>query len=218
MLRVLLTAYGPYDDWQENASWLVMQEITRELPEGIDLQTRLYPVDFNEVATRLVNDLSADIDVAIHLGQAPGASRIELEAVGLNLALDRNERPESARPLVDGGPQAYFSRLPLDAWAQTLRTEGIPAEVSHHAGTYLCNAALYLSQHIAAEQGYPTRATFVHLPLLPEQVIDSNVNHPSLPHSQSARAIRLMLSSIDQSSGPFIAQADSSASETTADG
>lgn len=218
MPRVLLTAYGPYDDWAVNASWLVLQEITRELPSGIDLQTRLYPVDFAEVAKRLASDVTADTDVAIHLGQAPGLGRIELEVVGLNLAQERDERSEEAWPLVEGGPEAYFSGLPLASWAQRLRSDGVPAEVSHHAGTYLCNAALYLSQHIAAEQGFATQATFIHLPLVPEQVIDSKANQASLPVEVMAGAIRTLLESILAESGQLVVRANVPTGDDTAAG
>jgi len=216
MPRVLLTAYGPYDQWDVNASWLVLQEITRDLPDGIDLQTRLYPVDFGEVAKRLASDLTADTDVAIHLGQAPGLGRIELESVGLNLAQERDERPEEAWPLAEGGPEAYFSTLPLADWAQRLRSDGIPAEVSHHAGTYLCNAALYLSQHIAAEQRFATRATFVHLPLVPEQVLDSKPSQASLPLAVMAEGIRTLLEMILAESGQLVARSNEPAKDETA--
>ena len=123
MPRILLTAYGPYDDWETNVSWLVLQEVLRHLPKDADVVTRLYPVDFAEMPARLEQDLNDEIDVAIHLGQAPGNGRIELEAIGLNCGLDRGQRAEAAWPLVPGAPAAYHSELPLAAWAQQLRGE-----------------------------------------------------------------------------------------------
>ena len=153
MPRVLLTAYGPYDDWETNVSWLVLQEVMREPPMNLDLLTRLYPVEFDEVARRLSEDLADEVDVAIHLGQAPGKGRIELETIGLNLACERGQRAEEAWPLVEGGPAAYQSALPLAKWARMLRSEGIPAEVSHHAGAFVCNAAHYFSPSLYSRTG-----------------------------------------------------------------
>ncbi len=199
MPRVLLTAYGPYDDWPTNASWLVLQEVTRDSPANVELLTRLYPVDFAEVKSRLADDLSEGVDVAIHLGQSPGLGRIELEAIGLNLACERDERPEEAKRLVEEGPAAYLSELPLASWARLLRADGIPAEVSHHAGAYLCNAAHYLSHHIAAERGLPTKATFLHLPLDPSQVLQGGNNLASQSTEATARGVRLILDDIAQS-------------------
>ena len=196
MPHVLLTAYGPYDDWETNVSWLVLQEVTRDLPPEIELTTRLYPVDFAEMAARLEQDLTPDIDIAIHLGQAPGNSRIDLEAVGINCALERRQRAEEACPLVPDGPAAYLSELPLGQWAQQMRSEGIPAEVSHHAGTYLCNAIHYLTHHHSAERGLGIQAAFLHLPLDPTQIVDRPAMNASLPVEASARGVRLILDDI----------------------
>ncbi len=171
---LLLTAYEPYDDWQANTSWLVLQEVTRQLASHEGITTRLYPVDFADIKQRIAKDVGKG-DVAIHLGQAPGRGCIEIEAVGINVARDRHQRGEQAVPLVADGPPAFCSTLPLGEWAASLRELGIPAEVSHHAGTYLCNAALYLSQYHGA------RATFLHLPMATEQVVAEGRNMPSLP-------------------------------------
>ncbi len=89
MPRVLLTAYGPYEEWPTNASWLAIEALTRELPSGVELVTRRYPVDFAEVKRRLESDLTPEIDFAIHLGQAPGSGVIQLEALGINVARPR---------------------------------------------------------------------------------------------------------------------------------
>jgi pyroglutamyl-peptidase len=192
MPRVLITAFEPYDRWKLNASWLALVELTKELPEQPEVTTRLYPVDFAEVKKRLAADLEARYDVALHLGQAPGASAVQLEAVGINVAQPRSTEAE-ARPLVEDGPMAYRSALPLARWAKLLRRGGIPTEVSFHAGTYLCNAALYLSHHLAGQLAVATRSTFLHLPLTPAQVADEPHPGPSLPPEVSAAAIRLIL-------------------------
>ncbi|MEQ8787384.1 MAG: pyroglutamyl-peptidase I [Pirellulaceae bacterium] len=192
MPRVLITAFEPYDRWKLNASWLALVELTKELPEQPEITTRLYPVDFSEVKQRLAKDLADRYDVALHLGQAPGASSVQIEAVGINVAQPASPDAE-ARPLVEDGPMAYRSQLPLAQWAKQLRRGGIPAEVSFHAGTFLCNAALYLSHHYARELACPTRSTFLHLPLAPVQVAEDSRPGPSMPPELSAAAIRLIL-------------------------
>ena len=193
MPRILVTAYGPYDEWPDNVSWLVLQELTRALPADCPVTTRLYPVDFSVVKARLANDMRDEFDVAIHLGQAPGRATIALEAVGLNLACERGQRAEDAVPLMADGPAAYCSRLPLGEWAAMLNEAGIPAEVSHHAGTYLCNAALYLSHYFGERTGKQTASSFLHLPLDPSQVLASGPVMPSLPAAVSATAVRMLI-------------------------
>lgn len=207
MPRILVTAFGPYDDWPDNASWMVLQALTRDLPADCPVTTRLYPVDFSILRTRLAEDLRDGFDVAFHLGQAPGRAAITLEAIGLNLARERGERAEEAVPLVAGGPIAYRSQLPLQTWAATLRDANIPAEVSHHAGTYLCNAALYLSHHFAYEARLLTAATFLHLPLVPEQVVASGRDLPSLPLEVSVAAVRVLIEQVLEESNSGLGNA-----------
>lgn len=192
MPRVLITAFEPYERWKQNASWLALVELTKQLPEQPEVTTRLYPVDFAELKKRLANDLAARYDAALHLGQSPGSATVQLESVGINVAETRPSDGE-ARPLIDEGPVAYRSDLPLAQWASRLRTAGIPAQVSFHAGTFLCNAALYLSHHFVKTAGYSTRCTFLHLPLTPSQVAGEERPGPSMPPELSAAAIRVLL-------------------------
>jgi pyroglutamyl-peptidase len=196
MRRVLLTAFEPYDRWKENASWLALMEVTRQPIAGIKLITRRYPVDFEAVQQRLEEDLAQQPEVALHLGQAPGLGRIHLEAIGLNVGGHSSQMPDTFQPLVPEGPVAYRSQLPLADWAASLRAQGIPCQVSYHAGTYLCNALLYLSLHRAAQRGWRLQAAFVHLPLAPVQVLDQRQDWPSLPTFVAADAIRWMLSQL----------------------
>lgn len=192
MTRVLITAFEPYDRWSENASWLALVELTRELPAAPHITTRRYPVDYEQVRKRIESDLAGGYDFVLHLGQAPGAARIHLEAVGLNLR-GGMDNSVSAEPLCLDGPIAYRSALPLEQWAQRLQREAIPASVSYHAGTFLCNAAMYYTHHIAASQGLRTRAAFIHVPLDPRQVANDRHETAAQPAALSGHAIRIIL-------------------------
>src|SRR5687768_5035646 len=85
MATVLITAFEPYDRWPENSSWLALVELARDLPVEPRVVTRRYPVDFEAARSRLVDDLAANYDFVLHLGQAPGISRVHLEAIGVNI-------------------------------------------------------------------------------------------------------------------------------------
>ncbi len=193
MSRVLLTAFEPYDRWKANASWLALVQVTHELPGEPEITTRLYPVDFGVMKSRLADDLQGDFDYALHLGQAPGSSRIQLEAIGLNIGGSSSQSPDQYRPLVEEGPVAYRSQLPLADWAVKLRRGGIPAQVSFHAGTYLCNATLYWGHHLIEQMNLPTKAAFIHVPLDVSQVVNEPHGTASLPAAVSAEAVRLIL-------------------------
>ena len=195
---VLITAFEPYDRWSSNASWEALVALTRDLPSSPRVVTRRYPVDFAKTRGKLLEDLSANYDYSLHLGQAPSSSRIHLEAVALNVAGEPAQSPDDFAPLIPGGPAAYRTSLPLAAWASKIRAANIPVQVSYHAGTYLCNAILYLALHIAAEQKLKTQSAFVHLPLSPEQVLQEYKDVPSLPTAHSAEALRLILNELNQ--------------------
>ena len=112
------------------------------------------------------------------------------------------ESPDDYQPLAPDGPAAYRSDLPLAEWAALLRAAGIPAQVSHHAGTYLCNATLYLSHYLAETQGLKTRATFIHVPLDISQTVHRRDDLPSLSCALSAAAVRLILEAIARDAPP----------------
>jgi len=202
MPNVLITAFEPYERWQENASWLALVELTRDLPLEPRVVTRRYPVDFQKARQRLAEDLQGNYDFALHLGQAPGVGRLQLEAIGVNVGGTGEQRPDHFQELEPSGPVAYRTDLPLSDWASQLRAAGIPAGVSYHAGTYLCNAVLYYSLHLAQAQGLKTRSMFIHLPLCPMQVLGERSDLASMPSAVVAAGIRLILEQLQNVGGP----------------
>ncbi len=193
MTRVLITAFEPYDRWKTNASWLALVQLTHQLPANPKIVTRLYPVDFAAVRQRLADDLQANYDYVIHLGQAPGTTRIHLESIALNIGGGSSQPADQFRPLVDDGPVAYRTALPLADWHHKLCRAGIPTQISYHAGTYLCNATLYLTHYFSERLGLKTKSAFVHVPLDLSQVIYEPQPHAALPSSVSAQALQLVL-------------------------
>ncbi len=97
------------------------------------------------------------------------------------------------RPLVADGPLAYSSSILAGPISERIRLAGIPVGVSHHGGTYLCNAALYYALHQIASQELPCQAVFVHLPLDITQAAAYSAPIASLPSAVSAQALRIIL-------------------------
>lgn len=193
MKRVLLTAFEPYGDYPENASLKCLEHLLAAADFPVALTDRVYPVRFAEVRQLLADDLSTDYDYAVFLGQAPGAEKICLEAIGLNVGGEPHDPPEDYGPLETDGPLAYRSGLPLQAWSKAVAAAELPAQVSYHAGTYLCNATLYWALHLIETVPLSTQATFVHLPLFPDQQVPGDKRHPRLATQACAQAVRLML-------------------------
>ncbi|MGV3484210.1 MAG: pyroglutamyl-peptidase I [Planctomycetaceae bacterium] len=192
MTRILLTAFEPYDRWSENSSWLALVELTSWLEPRSQVVTRRYPVDLQAASDRLRKDLLDRYDYAIHLGQSPGSAVLRIETTGLNLRTD-------GTPLIEGAPAAYITPIAVHPMRDQLLANRIPAEVSHHAGTYLCNAVMYLSQHFSAQLSLPTRSVFLHLPLAPGQVAASASTMPSAGTAMMAKALSLVIHALEGS-------------------
>ncbi|MCC6508654.1 MAG: pyroglutamyl-peptidase I [Pirellulaceae bacterium] len=192
-MRVLLTAFEPYGQWPTNSSWLTLVELLRIRPPTSWLVTRRYPVDFDRLHSALYKDLSQGFDAVLHLGQAPGSATVRLETLAVNAGGSMSESGEGVERLIVDGPEAYRSHMPLNRWSQRLREQAIPTQISYHAGTYLCNAIMYLSHHWVAQSDRIIPVGFVHLPLATEQVVTSSQPLPSLPVATLAQAVAIIL-------------------------
>ena len=112
-------------------------------------------------------------ELVLCAGQAGGRARISLERVAINC--DDARIPDNAgnqpvdEPVVQGGPAAYFTSLPVKAALAALTAEQIPAEVSQSAGTYVCNHVFYALMH-ALRLRPGTRGGFVHVPYADTQL------------------------------------------------
>jgi pyroglutamyl-peptidase len=120
-------------------------------------------------------------DIALALGQAEGRCDFSVERVAINVQDARIPDNAGAQPIdapvIDGGPAAYFSTLPIKSLVVGLKAAGFPASVSHTAGTFVCNQVFYALQHTLA--GLGVLSGFMHLPLLPEQA--AHWPGPTLP-------------------------------------
>jgi pyroglutamyl-peptidase len=106
------------------------------------------------------------------LGLAGSRSAISLERVAVNLIDARIADNAGAQPVdvavAADGPAAYFTGLPVKALCAALLADGHPAELSHSAGSFVCNQVFYGLMHaLAARPG--VAGGFIHLPPLPAQ-------------------------------------------------
>lgn len=168
-MKTLLTGFEPFGEHAENPSRLIVRRLAEEGIAGTDLMTAELPTVFAaaDAEIRRLLDLHRP-DLLLSIGVASGRSVISVERIGLNLddtALPDNAGVASeARPIVEGGPLALASTLPVLDMRAAIGRLGLPAEVSNHAGTYVCNHVLYAALHHAQARGYATRIGFLHVP------------------------------------------------------
>lgn len=191
---VLLTGFQPFGGEQVNPSWQAVSTLQGARIAGHRVVARELPVAFGTSLKALRAALKeTQPSLVICVGQAGGRAQLSLERVAINV--DDARIPDNAGaqpvdlPVVDGGPAAYFSTLPIKAMREALRAAGFPAEVSQTAGTYVCNHVFYGLMH-AVRARRALRAGFIHIPYSPAQAA-VHPGAPSLAVDTVAEALRL---------------------------
>ena len=177
MRKILITGFGPFGGSTDNPSLRLVQALAAAPPDGVDLRTAILPVTFAAAGPTLRAAVAEHRpDVLIATGLAGGRAEMSVERVAINV--DDARMPDNAgvlrfdRPVVPGGPAAYFAGIPIKAVVAAIRAAGVPARVSQTAGTFLCNHVFYVGSHLAATEFPGLAVGFIHVPWLPEQVAD----------------------------------------------
>lgn len=190
MTTVLLTGFEPFAGDATNPSGDAVRLVAARWSGSERLVVEVLQVVFASAAERLrllMDEHRPDIVIAT--GLAGGRAQVTPERVAINLADARI--PDNAgdqpvdRPVVEGGPTAHFASLPVKAIAAALTDDGIPAAVSHSAGTFVCNHVMFTALDAAAPG---VRAGFVHVPYARE---DAPAGAPALPLDDIARALEI---------------------------
>jgi pyroglutamyl-peptidase len=172
----LVTGSAPFAGLPDNPAADLLARVDGATFGGVTIRTAELPVSRARLPG-LVEALVSEHRPAFYLslGLALGAPVLRLETTAINrtdfgVADNEGNRPTGGGPIEDGGPAARFATWDAGALAGALLAADLPAVVSHHAGTHLCNLVLYcgLGTMQRAELGGPVG--FLHLPYSPEQV------------------------------------------------
>ncbi|QGU09966.1 pyroglutamyl-peptidase I [Leclercia sp. J807] len=181
MRTVLITGFEPFGGETVNPSWEVVKQLDGAIIDDCRVVARQLPCVFGES----LSVLNAAIDalqpsVVLAVGQAGGRVDVTVERVAINVDDARIPDNHGQQPvdvaIVEGGPAAWFSTLPIKAIVAALRESGIPASVSQTAGTFVCNHVMYGVLHKLADRP-EVKGGFIHIPYLPEQA----AAHPGAP-------------------------------------
>ena len=193
---LLVSGFEPFGGEQVNASWEAVS-LLPELIDGHRVERLLLPVEFARAGELLFEEVCRLRPAAVlAVGEAGGRAHLTVERVAVNLM--RGSIPDNAglqpdgEPLVAAGPAAYLATIPVDACVAASRAAGVPAEPSESAGLYVCNSVLYKTLHYIAQGGLCIPAGFVHLPYLPQQVMQRR-DSPFCPADLSARGLEACL-------------------------
>jgi pyroglutamyl-peptidase len=191
-MQALVTGFEPFDGDRVNPSSAALPRLPARLGE-LAVATRVLPCVFGRARAAMdaaIGETRPDIVLAV--GLAGGRAELSLERVAVNVddarIPDNDGNRPIDRPIVAGGPAAYFATLPIKAAVAALREAGLPAAVSNSAGTFVCNHVFYGLMHRARA----FRAGFLHVPYLPGQAARYR-NMPSLALDDVVRGIGIVL-------------------------
>ena len=196
---LLLTGFEPFDGEAVNPSWAVAQALHGQVIGGALVVAVQLPCVFATALAALQAALAAHHPRwVLALGLAGNRSAISVERVAVNLIDAHIADNAGAQPVdlpVDAiGPAAYFTGLPAKAIVARLQQAGLAAELSHSAGSFVCNQVFYGLMHaLTARPG--AVAGFIHLPPLPEQAARHPLSRP-MALADQVRALRLVVDTL----------------------
>ena len=198
-MKLLVTGYPPFDTFPQNSTHQLIESMVSDSPAELSAlrESIVYGlVEFDNTDSdsqqktmlasyrRLMTD--HEPDVCLFCGQAAARPMLTIETIAVNVYKGALIDPD--------GPPAYWATLP-DPKGLIARLRGvrIPAMLSYHAGTHLCNHILYTALHDARIQGLSRRAGFLHVPMTAEQVIDCDENRAYVSLSEVRAALSLTI-------------------------
>lgn len=159
---ILLTGFGPYDNYKENISSSIVQNF--EIVDlDINIKKEILPVSWKfsiRFYQDILNKLSRKPKIVILLGTHSN-KHYHLENLGWNFTFGKD---------IDNLIKIGFIRYNLHLWLRTilnvrelysLLKERIDIRLSNFAGTYLCNYIYYWALSLSNKK-YPV--IFIHIP------------------------------------------------------
>lgn len=170
-MTILLTGFNPFVGIDINPTEAIVEEMRRRVPNsiGLNLVAEVLPTEFAEAGNKIIHLIRQyRPERVLCLGLQEGSDQIRFERVALNL--DDAIIPDNAgfcpiaKTIASDGPVAYWSTLPIEEMYAVLTQSGIPAVISNHAGTYVCNHVFYIACHEIERSRIGCRCGFVHVP------------------------------------------------------
>ena len=194
--RILITGFEPFGGDRLNPSREVARQLDGRRVAGHAIVGRCLPCAFGAALPALqalIDHLRPTVVIALGLAGSRGAVSIERVAINLvdaRIADNAGEQPIDV-PVIAGAPAAYFASLPVKAIHAGLREAGIPSEVSHSAGTFVCNQVFFALMHRL--RAFPhAKGGFIHLPPLPEHAA-LHAGGRAMALEEQVRAVMLAL-------------------------
>jgi len=202
---LLLTGFEPYGTTPVNPAEQVARALDGEVISNIEIVSTIVPNTFFKSIDHVKKIMQQQkVDYVLMMGEYTGRSMVTFERFAHRLIdssryqlTDNNGVSFDNKATIEDGPVAYQSNLPLKAIVETLRHNGIPADVSDTAATFVCNHLFYGILHEISVNKLPIKAGWAHLPMLPgTAALQENLGKPSMSVGTSKDAIKLAIQAI----------------------
>ena len=174
--NILLTGFEPFGGSDVNPSIMACRNLEGMKLNDYKLVVEEIPLRYEEIQPLLVESIMKYQPKAVIATGQSGAPHLSVERVAINIAHARIPYNCGFQPkdktIIEGGPVAYFTGLPYRTILENLKKAKIPANLSNSAGTFGCNHIFYLLMHYVEENKLDIPAGFIHVPPLPEQVLE----------------------------------------------
>ena len=191
-MKILITGFEPFDKDTSNPSSQVLSLLPQKTGE-IEIVTAVLPVvrrESSEMVFRLIEKEKPD--AVISLGLAAGRKAVTIERTAVNVddyrIKDNKGNQPHDEPVVNGGPDAYFSSLPIRKLEKAILEAGYQAAVSESAGTFVCNHVFYAVRHYCHTYHPEIRSGFIHLPCSEEMAESGCFSMPSEDMAEALKA------------------------------
>ncbi|MBP5355069.1 MAG: hypothetical protein J6Y67_08065 [Lachnospiraceae bacterium] len=197
-MKVLVTGFEPFGKFTINSSERAVSQLPKSLG-GNEIVTAILPVSYSR-SDKLLLDVMRSVrpDAVVCVGQNASAPDIRVESTAGNYAHSEEEDSDHNlwlyRSIDMSGAPSYRSTLPIEEIVRNLKQAGIDAEVSHSAGTFVCNCLMYQALRACETEFTGVRCGFVHVPALPEQSAESG--QPGMPPETIVKALEIAIGTV----------------------
>ena len=166
--HVIVAAFEPFGGKKRNRSLDAAHLLTGEEIGGAVVEIAQLPTSFAPLPAAVAKLLAKDPLLLLMVGESSSARKLLVERLAVNVAHARIKDNSGNRPIdeeiMHGGELAR--RVPFDprTAANAAIAAGVACDVSSHAGTFCCNAALYHALGQAANLPRRPPVAFVHVP------------------------------------------------------
>ena len=164
---ILVTSFEPFAGRKTNLSHLAVEKLRSRKTPRLWKEERVVfaslPVTFSKVESileKLIKKYS--VSKILLTGENRKAPKIQLERVALNVAhadlADNSGTRYNLAELDQNESLALMSSMGIELLRKKLKKGGLPNRISHHGGTFVCNAAYYHALKNCKD------SLFIHLP------------------------------------------------------